>query len=247
MSQSAFGLGLCAAVPIIASGVATPRIFAALQDLSSDYKYDEKPLYGQTPFPIELARGKGSITIKASAGRVDADFFNMLFFSQNVAAGEILSSGGVGERSVIPATPYTVTVANSATVRTDLGVFDVASGLMMTKVAASPATGQYSYAAGVYTFAAADTLKTVLIYYTYGSTTTGRTITLYNNIMDTAPRFSLTLSQKFNGKTITQVFNSVSAHSMSMPFKQDDYMLPSFEMSAQDDGTGILGYMSITG
>ena len=49
----------------------------------------------------------------------------------------------------------------------DLGVVSVATGLAMTKVAESPASGQYSVSGGLYQFAAADAGLSVSISYGY--------------------------------------------------------------------------------
>jgi len=46
--------------------------------------------------------------------------------------------------------------------------------LPLTKAASAPAAGQYSVAAGVYTFNSADANKAVLISYTYTITGTGQ-------------------------------------------------------------------------
>ena len=65
----------------------------------------------------------------------------------------------------------TISAANSNAVTvnqvwfSDLGVTFAASGLSLTLVTGTPAAGQYSVANGVYTFAAADTGKGVLISY----------------------------------------------------------------------------------
>lgn len=49
----------------------------------------------------------------------------------------------------------------------DAGVTYVATGAALTAVASAPATGQYSVAAGVYTFAAGDAGKAVVVNYGY--------------------------------------------------------------------------------
>jgi len=62
----------------------------------------------------------------------------------------------VVESRPVPATgPYTVTVAGAATFSCDQSV-KRASGVTLTRVAASPAVGQYTAVAGIYTFNAAD-------------------------------------------------------------------------------------------
>lgn len=95
--------------------------------------------------------------------------------------------GSVAENGTIPNTPgpYTITVAHSATFVADVGV--TKAGVAMTKVASSPAAGQYSVAAGVYTFNSADHSQAVVITYTYGSTDLpAYTVTLPNSVVFTS-------------------------------------------------------------
>lgn len=69
-------------------------------------------------------------------------------------------AGGFGaatsESAAVPASsPYTVTVSGSDTFSCDLAVSQ-ADGTTLTRVSGAPASGEYSVAAGVYTFSAAD-------------------------------------------------------------------------------------------
>jgi hypothetical protein len=96
---------------------------------------------------------------------INSSFFTRGF--QNVlvtyTAGYLIAN----EAAVIPATPFQVTaLAPQGIFAADVGV--TKAGAAMTAVATSPATGQYSVsAAGVYTFAAADTGSAVLISYSF--------------------------------------------------------------------------------
>lgn len=72
----------------------------------------------------------------------------------------------VTEVQAVPATPYKVTVAQSAAFSCDQLV-SYANGTKLARVSANPAAGQYSVAAGVYTFAAADTGQSLT--FTYGA------------------------------------------------------------------------------
>jgi hypothetical protein len=79
-------------------------------------------------------------------------------------------SGGYGaavsEAHTVPATPFQVTVTQAATFSCDQQVSYVSSGLPLVRVASGPTVGQYSVsAAGVYTFAAADTSKALTFAY----------------------------------------------------------------------------------
>jgi hypothetical protein len=70
----------------------------------------------------------------------------------------------VTEVQSVPATPYKVTVAQSAAFSCDQSV-SYANGTKLTRVSASPIAGQYSVTAGVYTFAAADLAQTLTFVY----------------------------------------------------------------------------------
>jgi len=72
-----------------------------------------------------------------------------------------------GEQWVVPATPFQITVTQpNGRWASDVYVA-YASGAALTKVASAPAVGQYSVAAGVYTFNAADAGASVAISYGY--------------------------------------------------------------------------------
>lgn len=245
MPQSVFGGGYLFGIP--AGANPTPQVFGAVQDVNVDFGFDFKQLWGSSQFPLEQARAKGKIDIKAGMGRYDPGLFNQLFFGSTLTTGEKLSA--IGETAAIPSTPFTVTVANAATFSTDLGVFNVNLGRFMARVASAPATGQYSVntTTGVYTFAAADTGHAVKFYYTYGSASTGSTVTYTNQLMGSSPVFGLALVNSFRGKSLYLTFPAVQSSKLSLPMKQDDFSLPSLDMSAQDDGSGNIFTYSMTG
>ena len=245
MVQSVFGTGFLFATP--SGATPTPVMFGAVQDVAVDFSFDLKPLYGQNQFALEQARGKGKIDIKASVGRFDPNLFNQIYFGQTTAGGEVL--GSMAEAWTIPASPYQVTVANAAAFKTDLGVYNLALGKWLTKVASAPATGQYAVnaATGVYTFAVADTGAQLKLYYTYASASTGTTLAGANTLMGSGPVFSLQLVNSFRGKSISLSFGAVQSSKLGLPMKPDDFSLPSLDMSAQDDGTGNVFSWTLTG
>lgn len=69
------------------------------------------------------------------------------------------------ELVTIPGSPFQVTVQDSADFLSDSGVVFYSNNAALTKVASSPAAGQYSVSAGVYTFNTADSTKQVQISY----------------------------------------------------------------------------------
>ena len=250
MAQSVYSTGNLWGIP--AGANPTPVRFATLQDVHVDMSFDLKGLWGGYQFPVEQARGKGKIDIKATTGRVDPNLFNQIFFGiSSTPVGEVLSS--VDETSAVPGTPWIITVINGATFKTDLGVYDATSGKNLTRVASAPATGQYSVtvATGAYLFAAADTTHVVRISYTYTSAATGTTITQPNTLLGSGVIFGLQLVEYYKGtaggKSMTLAFPAVQASKLSLPMKLDDFTLPTFDMSAQDDGSGNVFSWTVTG
>ncbi len=222
----------------------TPRQFGILQDGSVDFSFTVKKLNGTYQFPVAVARGVGSITGKAKFANLNAGMLNDLFFQGTGAANEIRTA--INEPGTIPTTPYQVTVTNSATWTADLGVFNRTTGRFMTQVASSPATGQYSVAAGVYTFAAADTTNTVYICYTYTFTSTfGEVITINNQLLGTIPLFSMTLSQNFGGNQINLHLNQATSSKLMFATKLEDFQLPEFDFDAFADTAGNIGTISV--
>lgn len=249
MAQSIFGTGNLWGIP--AGTNPTPVRFGTLQDVAVDFSFDFKMLYGGTQFPVEQARGKAKLDLKATLGRVDPVLFNGMFFGSSAATGEQLNS--VDETTTIPGTPYIITVANGATFSRDLGVYDTTAKKFLTRVASAPATGQYAVntTTGAYTYAAADTTHVVRASYTYGSTTTGTTITYTNTLMGAGPIFAVELVETYVGSAGSKSFSlylpAVQSSKLTMPLKLDDFTMSSIDMSAQDDGAGNIFTMSITG
>jgi hypothetical protein len=245
MPQSVFGVGYLYATPTGANP--TPMRFGALQDVSVDFSFETKALYGSSQFPLEQARGKAKIEMKAAVGRIDPNLFNAIFFAQTTTAGESLNS--IDENGTIAS--GAVTVANAATFTQDLGVYNLASGLYMTRVAASPSGNQYAVAAGVYSFGSALNGQAVRISYVYSSAGTGTRLAFTNQPMGSNVVFSVTLVNQYAGvggkKSLFMTFPAVQAGKLSMPMKLDDFTLTSLDMSAQDDGTGNVFSYSMTG
>lgn len=89
--------------------------------------------------------------------------------NSNVAVTYAAGYSVQNEAQTIPSgSPYTLTAeAPDGTWMQDDGVTYATTGVAILPVAANPTIGQYSVAAGVYTFAAADAGKAVLISYSY--------------------------------------------------------------------------------
>lgn len=238
--QFAFGSGSLFATNNVANS--TPERFGALQGVSLDIAFSLKELYGQNNFPLTVARAGGKITGKAASASFQANQFNDFILGGTLSAGEIRTA--LDEAGTIPGTSYQITATNTATFVTDLGVIDVATGLQMKKVASAPTTGQYAVsAAGVYTFAAADTTKLVKLNYTY-TAAGGQNIVIAQSLMGVAPNFKIVLNQTYNGQQFNLALNSCVASKLAMASKTEDFMIPDFEFQAFADASGNIGTMS---
>lgn len=236
-----FGSGSMFGVNVAAGS--TPAKFAALQGVSVDLGFNVKELYGQNNFPITVARGTGKITCKASNATFQARAFNELFFNNTLQAGNRVITALDEAGSVPAASAFTVTVTNAATYKSDLGVVDKATGSLMQKVASAPTAGQYSVneTSGVYTFAAADASKAVLISYQYNVVAGGSTIIIAQNLLGAAPKFKTVLSCRYDGQQIDLQLNACVATKLSFATKQEDFAMPDFEFSAFADDSGEVG------
>lgn len=236
-----FGSGSLFGVNVAANS--TPAKFAALQGVSMDIAFSTKELFGQHNFPLTVARGTGKITCKASNATFQARAFNDLFFNGTLQSGNRVMTA-LDEAGTIPpaAGPYTITVANAAQFNSDLGVIDRLTGSLMKKVAAGPVTGEYSVSAvGVYTFAAADAGKQVLISYQYNVVSGGSTIIIAQQLIGVAPKFKTVLSTKYDGQQIDLQLNACVATKLSFATKQEDFAMPDFEFSCFADDSGEVG------
>lgn len=236
--QSGFGSGLLFGTPKTdyagnAISNPTPILFGIIQDISVDLSFDVKELFGQNQFPVDVARGKGKIQCKAKMAQIFGLMYGYCFFGQSVSNGGYSNAYDTAGQA-IPATPYQITITppNSGTFAADLGVVD-SNGLPMIRVASAPATGQYSVAAGVYTFAAADTGKQVFINYQYTFTSsTAKVQTITNPVMGYAPTFQADLLMTHSGKSLALTLFSCTSTKLSLPTKLDDYLVQEFDFSA---------------
>lgn len=249
MSQFGFGTGtLWAAQTQDASGNVianlTPIKFGELQDVSIDISRDVKLLHGQLSFPSAVGGGKGKIEMKAKFARIMGKLLSDIVFGQTLTTGTLTGVVNDTTGAAIPGTPYqiTPTIPSSGTWVRDLGVVS-SLGLPLTRVASAPATGQYSVAAGVYTFAAADTGLTVFISYTYTATAaTAKSMTLTNLPMGYLPTFGVDLAMQFSGKQTNWRFPNCTAPKMTFNPKQDDFTQIDLDIQIFADSSGNVGY-----
>lgn len=219
----------------------TPVQFGVLQEVTLEFNATNKELIGQLQYPVAVARGGIKITGKAKSAKISALAYNNLFFGATLSQNAgILTS--VAETGTVPGTPYQITVTNSATFATDLGVVNSTTGVPYVKVASSPSTGEYSVSSGgVYTFAAVNTTNTVLINYTYTTTSGAQKIAISNQLMGSGPVFQMNLAETYQSNVLNIQLNQCMATKLSIPLKNEDFTIPDFEFSAFADSSGNIG------
>lgn len=249
-----FGAGVLAATELYdangsAVSVPTPAPFGILQDVSLDFDFEEKLLYGARQFPEAIGRGKGKISGKAKFARIYAALFNNAFFGQTLTSG-FFATYNDSTGTAIPATPFqiTPTVPSSGTWESDQGVVD-SNGRLMTRVASSPTAGQYAVTAGVYTFASADNVSGLLAFinYRYTATVTGaQKSSVANLLMGYAPIIQVDLSVSYGGKFMSVRLPNCLPSKMSWQFKNDDFTIPDFDFGAFADGSNNICYYAMS-
>ncbi|UHC14343.1 hypothetical protein LRS73_26905 [Methylobacterium currus] len=216
---------------------ATPVNFGLVQEVTIDETATVKELYGQFQRPVAIARGTIKTTGKAKMARISGLAFASLFYGVTPAAGQVMTA--FGEAATVPASnPYTVTVANAAAFVGDQGVVNALTGLPLIKVASAPAVGQYSVAAGVYTFAAADAGKLLLVSYTYTVPSSGQRFTVTNQLLGATPTFSAQFFTTFQGQAVNIAFANCTSSKLGFGTKLEDFVMPELDFSIFADAAG---------
>jgi hypothetical protein len=207
----------------------SPINFGLAQEVSLSIATSTKPLYGQYNFPVAVGAGTRKMTGKAKMARISGQALGSLFFGIAPSVGGAITQ--FGEAASVPgSSPYTSTSFRTTFVA-DQGVVYAASALPLKQVASAPATGQYSVAAGIYTFAAGDAGAAVLISYTYTSAAAGESIVVTSQLIGPSINFSANLfaSDPTTGKQFSVTLYNCVAEKLSMGTKLEDFVLPELD------------------
>jgi hypothetical protein len=230
----------------------TPLPVGVIQDVKLTLGADLKSLFGQQQWAVDSAVGKRTIKGTVNFAQLSNMLLSQLFFADNVATGIVATSPYPGEAHSIPGTsPYTVTIdpPNSGVFVSDQGVIYAATGQPLTAIpTGTPAAGQYTVNAstGVYTFAAADEGKGILVNYTYTQTTTGTSLVVSSHTMGWGPILAMNLVFPYDGIGIGVYLPNVRLGKIDMSSKLDDYAMFSsdFEAFAGAAGTPATFYQA---
>ena len=247
-TQQKFGVGVLIATTRTDSqgnALAVPQNvrLGVLQDVSTDFSFEGKPLYGANVLPVDRGRGKGKLAFSAKAADINIAGLAALHWGVTPTTG--FKGPAIDVPGTVPASvAYTVTptVPSSGTWVSDLGVRDT-SGNDYVRVASAPAVGQYSVSAGVYTFASGDASKALLFSFEY-SAASGVVVPLTNQLMGYSPSFQVMLFNDSKGSKLALKLSNCQSDKLALPFKNEDFVIYDFGWEALDDGTGTAGYWS---
>jgi hypothetical protein len=227
----------------------TPSQIKILQSASLDLKSTTKQLFGQNIFPVAVGRSQikcdGKLKFADYQPRMIRDFVGAPNNSL-MTAGQTLVNVNEAHSVPAPSGPYTVTVTNSATFVLDLGVTYSATGIPLTNVASGPTVGQYSYSAGVYTFAAADDSVAVLISYTSTLASSGDSVLISNTAAGAANSFETVFGATYNSlQTNFLLYACIPTDFKLADFKIGDFSMPELGYEAVVNSAGNLGICSL--
>lgn len=208
----------------------TPINFGLAQEVSLSIATTTKPLYGQYNFPVAIGSGTRKMTGKAKMARISGQALGSLFFGIAPSIGATVTQ--FGEAGAVPASsPFTYSTSFRATYVADQGVVYAASALPLKQVASAPTAGQYSVAAGIYTFATADASAAVLVSYTYASAATGESIAVTSQLIGPSINFSANLfaADPTTGKQFSVLLYNCVAEKLSLGTKLEDFVLPELD------------------
>ncbi len=216
---------------------------------STDLSFEPKELYGQNQFALLSARGTAKSTGKIKAATLSGQALNSLLIGGTWTSGTQYDAITTAA-TAIPVTPFTITpvAPSSGTFDTDLGVVNAATGEPLTLVTATPTAGQYSHAAGVYTFSSADNVSGISVKISYAYqflTAPGQSMIIQNQLIGTTPTFQLDYKSTLYGATYyLRLFQAIGSK-WAMGHKITDFAMPEFDFSFNANAAQQIGIISL--
>jgi hypothetical protein len=233
--------GIGGRIYLVPSGAnPSPTQLAVIKSWTLDLSQDMLDLRGSSLDLLDTLPVKRTVKGKLSLNDFSTTLVGAVTSGTTISAGVTL---GALETSAVPATPYQITVTNSAQFVKDLGVIDYTSAKELTNVASTPATGQYSYSAGVYTFAAADTTHSMGISYSYTVAASGKTVQVAAaNAGVASTTYALHVYGSAGGKSYGFYLPSVRIPNLSLSMSPDQWSDVSCDFTAFLDSNNKLFY-----
>lgn len=209
-----------------------------LKNIEATFESAIKSYFGKKKFAVANATGECKVSGSIGFGHIDGSLIASVLGGTKTTGRKLAEN----KSGLIPATPYQVTITHSADFTRDLGV--EIDGKTATQVSTTPTAGQYSVAAGVYTFAAADTGKTYDLNAEY-SATTGSTIKISNAQMGTDVVFELNMWNDFRGSHFGMTLYQVILSNLGLKFASDEFTAEDLKWEASVNAAGDLGELYV--
>ena len=221
---------------------------AALQEGGFNISMDIKELHGANRFPVDVRTGMGKIEGTAKYADWEADAIALILgvTASPGTSGAHTNKVAVNESGTVPSgSPYTITVANSATWVKNLEVTYLSDGSRLQQVASGATTGQYTVANGVYTFVVGDASAGVRISYMY-TVTTGKFLTWSNVVIGTTPVVAGIFQGVHDADQMVLELKNIALYDLKTASKVDDWMHLETGMKAfADPATDQIGQINI--
>lgn len=236
--QFSFGAGTVWVIP--AKAGSTPLRVRVLQSASVQFTRKSSPLMS-TEQTAPLGTSVIMATIDAEYAQFSGHLLADSMFGSTISLGT--TAIAADELHTIPGSPFQVTVANAANFSLDLGVANATNGVPLLEVPSgtTPASGQYSQAAGVYTFASAGAGASVLISYLYAVPGSGETVPISNLAAGSGVAMKTVLTTVFKGLYSVWTFNNTAVTDSAFKTSLEDFSKPTLRLSAWNDGNDALG------
>lgn len=225
----------------------TPARAFVPQSQSIDFKRKVESLFGENQLAVEVGAGEMEVTGKVEFGKSNARIFADILFGTTGTTGSYLEADK--ETGTVPgSSTYVITVANATNFLFDLGVINVATGVIMTCVASGSEVAGVSYSVatsggnkGKYTFASGDANANVLISYGYSSSSVGETVSLTNKLQGKIGGFTAVHVLPWDTQQDMFVLNNAIAGSAGISAKKSGFGGTTLDYTAAVDSTGKLG------
>lgn len=228
----------------------TPINIGFVNEFSIDISFDTKQLFGQNQFPLLSARGTAKCSGKMKAATLSGQALNTVLLGQTWTTGTQYDTFSTAS-TPIPNTPFqiTPTVPSTGTWYADLGVLNAVTLEPLTLVASGPIAGQYSVAAGVYTFSSADHTSGISVIissaYSFTSGATGQSMIIANTLIGTTPTFALYYKTTLNGATwFVQLYACIGSKT-AFGHKLTDFMMPEYDFEFFANASQNIGLISL--
>lgn len=228
----------------------TPVNIGFINEFSLDISFETKQLFGQNQYALLAARGTAKSTGKMKPATLSGQALNTVLLGGTWVTGTQYDAAA-SPSTAIPTTPFhiTPTVPNTGTWNSDLGVVNAATSVPMTLVASGPTAGQYSVAAGVYTFSSADQVSGISVImnfsYTYTAGALGQNQVIVNNPIGTTPTFQLDYKSNLYGATYyLRLFQAIGGKA-AFNHKITDFVMPEYDFDFFANPAQQVGIISL--